>query len=688
MCDGPPSHEPQRLVVWARHIISSGDVSGAAACLDLALLAAPTLAEAHYWRGGTLVAAGDSAAAAFHFRRALQFAPAHADSYFELGNTQYAARELADAEQSYLSALRVGPRHVLPHLNLGNVRTERGARARAERSYRRALDISPGGWDGCAAANGLGNLLEAEGRVQEVEHVAREALDHATGCHYARHNLARSLRRREAFEEAAYHARMALAAAPAQLEYQSNLGSVLHASGAYAEACAVYRDALRSTSAGDWVLRVDLANALQQAGQPAESLHEFATALPLQLAEAAVQLSPATVKPAEPSAAALNSASASQRKGRVVFYCRLRAHASASSAAEDIWGPSTLRSRGLGGSEEAVIFVSRQLAKLGWAVSVYANPPPEDLGVTDHGVVWKPWHELPLHGSMAAVDVLVSWRNLEGALLLPSAAHIRRYVWLQDIVENPVAYHADFVAKLSGVLVLSHFHRRGLPPLAQPKAVLTSNGIDSAHLVPPGPNRHWRFMYAAWPTAGLQPLLERWESIRAALMASPLARSHAAEVGRPELAVYYGFPRWLELMYGGNDWYRGWKRHMEALLQQEGVIYHGMVDHHTIAKAYAASGFYLFPSDKPETSGVNLMKAQAMGAFPVTSRHPNSSMPEVCGEHDLGPAVPEGAVAIQSDSRWLDAWQTSLLEAATTPPSKFVVKRSRMVERVRLDMLP
>ena len=96
-----------------------------------------------------------------------------------------------------------------------------------------------------------------------------------------------------------------------------------------------------------------------------------------------------------------------------------------------------------------------------------------------------------------------------------------------------------------------------------------------------------------------------------------------------------------------------------------------MVGQRRVAAAYAAAGFYLFPSDKPETSGVNLMKAQAMGTFPVTSRHPNSSMPEVCGRYDLGPPVPRGAVAIQSDVQWMDKWVAALVEAAVSaPPSK------------------
>ena len=115
---------------------------------------------------------------------------------------------------------------------------------------------------------------------------------------------------------------------------------------------------------------------------------------------------------------------------------------------------------------------------------MYANPPAADLGTTDGGVVWRPWHAIESEESEGrGVDVLVSWRNLEGSTLLRHASS--RYVWLQDIVDVPRAYHPRFVSALSGVLVLSRFHRRGLPPHAVPKAVLTANGIDASLLVPP-----------------------------------------------------------------------------------------------------------------------------------------------------------------------------------------------------------
>ena len=43
------------------------------------------------------------------------------------------------------------------------------------------------------------------------------------------------------------------------------------------------------------------------------------------------------------------------------------------------------------------------------------------------------------------------------------------------------------------------------------------------------------------------------------------------------------------------------KRTLEPMLRQEGVRYHGMVSEAELARAYAFSGFYAYPTDKSET---------------------------------------------------------------------------------------
>ena len=107
-----------------------------------------------------------------------------------------------------------------------------------------------------------------------------------------------------------------------------------------------------------------------------------------------------------------------------------------------------------------------------------------------------------------------------------------------------------------------------------------------------------------------------------------------------------------------------------------------------LAEAYAQAGFYAYPSDKPETSGIALMKAQARGGIlglftpnrssreqrhprlslgstlgapavraeqacgcvPLTSGQRASALPETCGAWDLGPAGRDGLIA--RDPEW------------------------------------
>ena len=87
-----------------------------------------------------------------------------------------------------------------------------------------------------------------------------------------------------------------------------------------------------------------------------------------------------------------------------------------------------------------------------------------------------------------------------------------------------------------------------------------------------------------------------------------------------------------------------WMSTMRELLNQKGVRYVGMVDQDTLSDAYLRSGFTLYPTSFPETGCVALMKAQALGAIPVTSRYENSTLPELTVQWDLGPPAASGRI--------------------------------------------
>ncbi len=57
---------------------------------------------------------------------------------------------------------------------------------------------------------------------------------------------------------------------------------------------------------------------------------------------------------------------------------------------------------------------------------------------------------------------------------------------------------------------------------------------------------------------------------------------------------------------------------MEELLAQDGVLYQGGVGHSEMADAYAATGFYLYPTDTQETAPINLIKVSPCFAMTLS----------------------------------------------------------------------
>ena len=138
------------------------------------------------------------------------------------------------------------------------------------------------------------------------------------------------------------------------------------------------------------------------------------------------------------------------------------------------WGSHSLEQQGIGGSEEAVILLSRELAALGYHVEVYAYPPDEEVGADGFGVWWLPVHWYNAIG-LAAPDIFVSWRGY--ALATQGGPSALNFLWLHDRVIPQLAPPA-LVAQLTGVLVLSEHHKAQLPRHAAPKAILGQATLD------------------------------------------------------------------------------------------------------------------------------------------------------------------------------------------------------------------
>lgn len=323
--------------------------------------------------------------------------------------------------------------------------------------------------------------------------------------------------------------------------------------------------------------------------------------------------------------------------------------------------------RGIGGSEEAAVYLSRELRKLGLCVRVYGNPNPEEYGLDSHGVEWLPFWSFRITDE---VDRVVLWRNFDSVWLAAGASS--RYLWVHD----PLALASDqdyftphFLSSLEAIFVLSNHSRSQFPAHAQHKLVLSTNGL-APHLLRDGINAHNKLLYASWPSSGLEEVLRQWSLIR--------ARAPTAE-----LHVYGGFDWWWATpLYKDQAWFIEWRAVMEALLQQDGVKNWGGVGHERMAIAYAETGFYVYPTETPETAPINLMKAQANGCIPITSRYPKSAIPETTAGFDLGPPARQG-ISIKHDVQWLSEWTDAVTAAINTAPDQLHSHRRRMKQWAR-----
>lgn len=266
------------------------------------------------------------------------------------------------------------------------------------------------------------------------------------------------------------------------------------------------------------------------------------------------------------------------------------------------WSPKNIKT-GIGGSEEAVIYLSKELVRKGYKVTVYCDPR-EDRGDYE-GVEYKPWYELNPKDSF---NVLILWRAIQFVDYGLTAR--KTFLWLHDVPSNP-EFTEERVAKVDNIFVLSEYHKSLLRmskqgemvEMPEGKVIVTRNGIPPVSI-----NKKWKrnphqVIWASSYDRGLPYLLSIWEDVR-------------KEVPDAELHIYYGWDLY-DYVHKGNPARMQWKAKVQQLMEQEGIVHHGRVGHTELHKAYAESGVWAYPTDFQEISCISAMKAQAHGAIPV-----------------------------------------------------------------------
>ncbi len=278
--------------------------------------------------------------------------------------------------------------------------------------------------------------------------------------------------------------------------------------------------------------------------------------------------------------------------------------------------------RSLGGSESAVVFAARELARRGHRVRVYCRceRPGEYEGVRYHDLP-----DFPAFAASGRCDVFLCCRHLRGlAAPVRAKAHL---LWCHDLLPREAARQLQsLMYKVDRLLVLSKFHQERLQRqlrLPEDRYLVTRNGVDLALVeeatagIPRDPSR---LLYISRPERGLDVLLTLWPDLKRRRRDLTLRISH------------YANPAADAQM---SDYLATLRRTAEQL---PGVTLLDPLNKRDLYRELAGAALLLYPATFPEVSCISALEAAACGTPAVASRY--AALPETIADGDAGLLVP------------------------------------------------
>lgn len=259
------------------------------------------------------------------------------------------------------------------------------------------------------------------------------------------------------------------------------------------------------------------------------------------------------------------------------------------------WDPDSVKN-GIGGTEEAIIYASQELAKLGYKVFVFNDVPKgsrHSLPEANPRFLQSPHQHV--------FDIVLVCNNPNNIQHLKSRGK-KIYLWPHTICYEKV--NEKFIESFDDILWLSNYQRDqwiSINPVCSKFTKIFGNGLQPDQFFSPK-NRENRYscIYASNYARGLSVLLNIWPKIK---MKFPKA----------SLDIYYGWQHWGTM----SDGQERNLRHQVECLQALDVKEHGQVSHEKLSKAFSKASFWTYPCTYPETFCITAIKAQLAGAVPV-----------------------------------------------------------------------
>lgn len=308
----------------------------------------------------------------------------------------------------------------------------------------------------------------------------------------------------------------------------------------------------------------------------------------------------------------------------IAYYCGQTMHE---------WNPEMAKTSGVGGSEEAVINLSKQWVKLGYNVTVYNSCGLEPM-VCD-GVTYKPfWHYNPRD----KYDHFILWRSPR---LVDSELNVSHmYVDLHDVISEG-EFTEKRLKKIDKIFVKTKSHRALFPNIPDDKFVIIPNGqdfelFDSKEVCVNCNGDGWyhekidgdkptRVDCLMCDKLGYYEiekdpyLLVNTSSPERSMDVLPaLFKRVKEQVPEARLKWAYGFEI-FDNAHKDNQVMMDWRNKVIKEMEEAGIENMGRLSQKECAKLYIEGRILAYPSEFYEIDCITVKKAQACGCIPVTT---------------------------------------------------------------------
>lgn len=283
------------------------------------------------------------------------------------------------------------------------------------------------------------------------------------------------------------------------------------------------------------------------------------------------------------------------------------------------WNPELFKTKGFGGSEEAVVNLSRELAKLGWNVTVYNNcghkpmteivgwPTSKEASIfknisgTLPEVTYRPFWEWNYRDKQ---DVVILWRwakPLDAEINAPKI-----FLDLHDVVSEGEFTPAR-LKRVTKILVKTAFHRSLFPNVPEEKIAIVPNGMDFALLEsnPPIEKDPFLIINTSSPDRSMDVLPKLFKEVK-------------KRVPQARLQWAYGWDNFKAA--NANDMKKlEWMKQTQKEMDEVGIETLGRISQAEVGKLYQRATILAYPSAFAEIFCISVLKAQSAHCLPITT---------------------------------------------------------------------